>query len=51
MDGSITVTSEEGIGTSFDVRLKIQPCQPGEIRELASQEVRLLWIESVDCGG
>lgn len=34
MDGSITVTSEEGIGTSFDVRLKIQPCQPGEIESL-----------------
>ncbi|MEZ9268592.1 hybrid sensor histidine kinase/response regulator, partial [Vibrio splendidus] len=39
MDGSITVTSEEGIGTSFDVRLKIQPCQPGEIESLPHKKL------------
>nr|WP_102305911.1 hybrid sensor histidine kinase/response regulator [Vibrio cyclitrophicus]PML00870.1 histidine kinase [Vibrio cyclitrophicus] len=39
MDGSITVTSEEGIDTSFDVRLKIQPCQPGEIESLPHKKL------------
>ncbi|MCG9552092.1 ATP-binding protein [Vibrio sp. Isolate31] len=39
MDGSVTVTSEEGIGTSFDVRLKIQPCQPGEIESLPHKKL------------
>ena len=39
MGGSIIVTSEEGIGTSFDVRLKIQPCQPGEIESLPHKKL------------
>ncbi|WKY59387.1 ATP-binding protein [Vibrio sp. SNU_ST1] len=39
MDGSISVTSEEGIGTSFDVRLKIKPCQPGEIESLPHKKL------------
>ncbi|WP_443088544.1 ATP-binding protein [Vibrio sp. RW] len=39
MGGSITVTSEEGIGTSFDVRLKIKPCQPGEIESLPHKKL------------
>ena len=39
MDGIITVTSEEGIGTRFDVRLKIQPCQPGEIDSLPHKKL------------
>ncbi|WP_435440690.1 ATP-binding protein [Vibrio gallaecicus] len=34
MEGDITVTSEQGIGTSFDVRLKIQPCKPGSVENL-----------------
>ncbi|WP_456294186.1 ATP-binding protein [Vibrio artabrorum] len=34
MNGSITVSSEEGIGTSFIVQLKILPCQPGKIETL-----------------
>ncbi|WP_139684690.1 hybrid sensor histidine kinase/response regulator [Vibrio tasmaniensis] len=39
MEGSISVTSEEGIGTSFDVRLKIKPCQPGEIESLPHKKL------------
>ncbi|MFA0113295.1 ATP-binding protein [Vibrio sp. 10N.261.46.E11] len=39
MDGSISVTSEQGIGTSFDVRLKIKPCQPGEIESLPHKKL------------
>ncbi len=39
MDGSITVTSEQGIGTSFDVRIKIQPCQPGEAEQTEKKKL------------
>ncbi|MEF1231408.1 ATP-binding protein, partial [Vibrio fortis] len=34
MDGDIQVTSEEGIGTSFDVNLRIEPTEPGEVESL-----------------
>jgi len=34
MGGDVQVTSEEGIGTSFDVNLKIEPTEPGELESV-----------------
>lgn len=39
MGGSIEVTSEEGIGTSFDVLVEMEPCKPGSIENIAHRKL------------
>lgn len=31
MDGDVTVVSEEGIGSNFDVLIAVEPCEPGTV--------------------
>ncbi|MBW3696649.1 response regulator [Vibrio sp. T187] len=39
MGGDITVTSEEGIGTSFDVLVEMEPCKPGSVENIAHRKL------------